>query len=69
VRNPAEETSANAGVAQARSGFAPWDAPEGPGSSVESGRGPIVRRGRRHLCKANTTLGVTSRLATAGGKQ
>jgi hypothetical protein len=32
---PAKETSANDGVAQARSRFAPWDAPEGPGSSVE----------------------------------
>jgi hypothetical protein len=32
---PAERTSANDGVAQSRDRFAPWDAPEGPGSSVE----------------------------------
>jgi hypothetical protein len=31
----AEETSANDGVARSRSRFAPWDTPEGPGSSVE----------------------------------
>jgi hypothetical protein len=32
---PAEETSGNDGVAQSRGRFATWDAPEGPGSSVE----------------------------------
>jgi hypothetical protein len=105
---PAEEISGNDGVAQSRGRFAPWDAPEGPGSSVEgqadhrlppgacrdlscgvtcpagpfrwgrrsqpedrhrSGRRPIVRRGRRHLCKASTALGVTSRLETVGRNQ
>jgi hypothetical protein len=69
---PAERTSANDGVAQSRDRFAPWDAPEGPGSSVEGQsvrETPIVRRGHRHLCKANTYLGVTSRLGTVGGNQ
>ena len=32
---PVEETSGNDGVGQSRGRFAPWDAPEGPGSSVE----------------------------------
>ena len=32
---PAEETSGNDGVAQSRGRFAPWHAPEGPGSSFE----------------------------------
>jgi hypothetical protein len=43
---PAGGTSRNDGVAQSRGRFAPWDAPEGPGSSgvgaasLKTGTGP-----------------------------
>lgn len=40
-----------------------------PEDRHRSGRRPIVRRGRRHLRKANTTLGVTSRLEIVGRNQ
>ena len=76
---PAEETSGNDGVAQSRGRFAPWDAPEGPGSSVEGQANHRLPPGacRDLSCavavvtyvKANTALGVTSRLETVGRNQ
>jgi hypothetical protein len=65
---PAKETSGTMAspdpAAGSRLGMRPKVRDPPSKDKHRSGRRLIVRRGLRHLCEANTALGVTSRLET-----